>query len=86
MNAHAEVVGFLELKVGSLSVKVPVKSMESATRIMDDGAVLPLASFEAEGNDYAIVVRGEPSSKAVESAMQRAAQEAIQHLSRKLLN
>lgn len=86
MNAHAELVGFIELKVGSLSVKVPVRSMDSASRIMDDGAVLPLASFEAEGNEYAIVLRGEPSSKAVESAMHQAAQEAIKHLSRKLLN
>lgn len=86
MNTQAELVGFLELKIGSFSVKVPVKSMESATRITDDGAVLPLVSFEAEGNDYAIVVRGEPSSKAVETAMRKVAQEAVQHLSRKLLN
>lgn len=80
---EAELVGFLELQVGSLAVKVPVRSAGSAEQ---EKALLPLASFETEGNAFAILVRGDTSSKAVERAMRDAAQEAVRHLSRKLLN
>ena len=80
--SEAELVGFLELQVGSLAVKVPVRSAGSA----EEERAMPLASFETEGNSFAILVRGDTSSKAVERAMRDAAQEAVRHLSRKLLN
>ena len=75
----SELVGFVELLVGSLSVQVPVRAAEPAQE-------LPLASFETDGEACAILVRGDTSSKAVEVALRQAAQDAIRHLSRKLLN
>ncbi|MCC6557616.1 MAG: hypothetical protein IT372_32080 [Polyangiaceae bacterium] len=77
--SEAEIVGFVELKVGSLDVQVPIRAAEPASE-------LPLASFETEGEAYAILVRGDTSSKAVETALRGAAQDAVRHLSRKLLN
>lgn len=77
--SQSELVGFVELEVGSLAVQVPIRAAEPANE-------LPLASFEAEGDTCAILVRGDTSSKAVEVALRNAAQEAIKHLSRKLLN
>jgi hypothetical protein len=74
-----ELVGFMELQVGSLAVQVPIRSAEP-------GPSLPLASFEVEGEACAILIRGDSSSKAVERAMGEAARQAMAHLSRKLLN
>jgi hypothetical protein len=74
-----ELVGFVELQIGSLAVNVPIRAAEPA-------AALPLASFEIEGDSYAILIRGDSSSKAVEQAMGEAAKQAVTHLSRKLLN
>ncbi len=73
------IVGFMELRVGSLAVQVPIRTAEPEP-------AEPLASFEAEGDSYAILIRGDSSSKAVERAMGEAAREAVAHLSRKLLN
>lgn len=74
-----ELVGFMELQVGSLAVQVPIRSADPVPS-------LPLASFEVEGEACAILIRGESSSKAVERAMGEAAKQAVVHLSRKLLN
>jgi hypothetical protein len=84
--AEAELVGFLELQVGSLAVKVPVRAADQAPIVVDDDCEIPLATFETEGNSFAILVRGDTSSRAVERAMREAAQAAVRHLSRKLLN
>ena len=83
---EAELVGFLELQVGSLAVKVPVRTASAAGDATKEKAAVPLASFETEGSAFAIVVRGDTSSKAVERAMHQAAEEAMRHLSRKLMN
>jgi hypothetical protein len=74
-----QIVGFMELQVGSLAVQVPIRAAEP-------GPSLPLASFEVEGDTCSILIRGDSSSKAVERAMGEAARQAVQHLSRKLLN
>jgi hypothetical protein len=74
-----DLVGFMELQVGSLAVQVPIRSAEPTP-------TQPLASFEVEGNTCAILIRGDTSSKAVERAMGEAAKQAMAHLSRKLLN
>jgi len=74
-----ELVGFIELQVGSLAVQVPIRSADPVPS-------LPLASFEVEGEACAILIRGDSSSKAVERAMGEAAKVALVHLSRKLLN
>jgi hypothetical protein len=83
---EAELVGFLELQVGSLAVKVPVRAADQTDGSIEDRSGTPLASFETEGNTFAILVRGDTSSRAVERAMRDAAQVAVRHLSRKLLN
>ena len=81
--SKAELVGFLELKVGSLAVQVPIRT---AGPEGEERGEKPLASFAIEGDSCAIVIRGEPSSALVEKAVQEAAQHAERHLSRKLLN
>jgi hypothetical protein len=77
------VLGFIELQVGSLPVKVPV---QAAAPSADDDRSLPLAQFEVQGDSCAISVRAEPSAPGVEQAVRQAADQAIVHLSRKLLN
>jgi hypothetical protein len=78
-QTKTQIVGFMELQVGSLAVQVPIRAAEPTPS-------LPLASFEVEGDSYAIFIRGDSSSKAVERAMGEAAKQAMVHLSRKLLN
>lgn len=78
--SHKELVGYVELQVGSLKVEVPIRAASQGNPNE------PLAKFETEGNAFAILVRGDVSSKPVERAMQEAAIEAVRHLSRKLLN
>lgn len=78
-QTKTELVGFMELQVGSLAVQVPIRSANPEP-------ALPLASFEVDGAGCAILIRGDSSSKAVERAMGDAAKQAVTHLSRKLLN
>lgn len=70
---ETELVGFVQLDLGSMSVRVPVRSA-------DPEVEQPLASFEAEGDVCAIVVRGDTSSKPVEDAMKQAVQDAARLL------
>ena len=81
---QTKLVGYIELEVGSLEVQVPIRVADSVAD--SEGSRPPLASFVTEGEAYAIVVRGDSSSAAVEGAVRVAAQEAVRHLSRKLLN
>ena len=78
-----DLVGFVELQVGSLAVQVPIRHAKQEER---GNVALPLASFETEGDSYAILIRGEGNSHAVERAVREAAKQALVHLSRKLLN
>lgn len=80
MHSNKDVVGYVELQVGSLKVEVPIRAARQGS------PTGPLAKFEAEGNNFAILVHGDVSSKPVERAMKEAANEAVRHLSRKLLN
>lgn len=81
--SKADLVGFLELQVGSMAVQVPIRHAEPG--LGSDGPI-PLATFQAEGNSCSIVIRGDSSSRAVEKAVGEVAKEALAHLSRKLLN
>lgn len=78
--SNKELMGYVELRVGSLKVEVPIRAASQ------DSLIGPLAKFETDGNAFAILVRGDVSSKPVERAMQEAAAEAVRHFSRKLLN
>jgi hypothetical protein len=80
--AKSELLGFVELQVGSMAIQVPIRSAGSKDEASDG----PLASFATEGNAYAILVRGDTTSAQVERAVREAAAEAVRHLSRKLLN
>jgi len=84
MLPETKLVGYIELEVGSLEVQVPIRAAKSAADL--DAGKRPLASFVTEGDAYAIVVRGDSTSAAVEGAVRVAAEEAVRHLSRKLLN
>jgi len=74
-----ELMGYVELQIGSLKVDVPIRATSGAS-------TEPLARFAMEGDACAILVRGDPSSRQAERAMQVAAREAVRQLSRKLLN
>jgi hypothetical protein len=77
-----KVVGYVELEVGSLAVQVPVREADPTEPDYDTR----LASFETDGQDCVIVVRGDTTTGAGEEALREAAQAAVRHLSRKLLN
>jgi hypothetical protein len=76
----ARLLGFVELTVGSLQVQVPIRALESATHDT------PLARFEVHGNKYAIMVSEESRSETMRKAVEEAAEDALRHLSKKLLN
>lgn len=80
MIDSAEIVGFVEIKVGSFDVRVPLRV---APPEVDDR---PLAAFEVEGDRYAIIVREQSRDAAMMEAVEQASVEALQHLSRKMLN
>ena len=79
MNA-SPVAGFVDRKVGSIHVRVPLR------QIPEPSLDTPLASFEMEGDAYAILVRRPDRSKEMMDAVHAAAEEALVRLSRKLLN
>lgn len=76
------VVGYVELEVGSLAVQVPVRQADPE----EPDHTASLASFETDGQECTIVVRGDTTSGAGEEALKQAAEAAVRHLSRKLLN
>jgi hypothetical protein len=75
-----KVLGYIELEVGSFAVKVPLCEAGPG---YDHSR---LAVLEADGRDCAIVVHGATRSEAGERAIREAAEQAVRHLSRKLLN
>lgn len=81
--SEKKLVGYVELQVGTYAVRVPVRAAESAAT---DEAAEPVATFDVEGENYAISVRGDARSAEVEEAVRKAAEDAFVHLSRKLLN
>ena len=81
--SNNQLVGYVELRVGSLKVEVPIRAARQSGSF---GSIEPLARFETDGNAFAILVSGDVSSKPVERAMQDAVAEAVRHFSRKLLN
>ena len=84
--SEAELLGFVELQVGSIAVQVPIRAAGPEHVVRDTSAPLPLASFAIDGDACAILVRGDATSALVENAVREAAHEAVRHLSRKLLN
>lgn len=85
---ETELLGFVQLKVGSRDVQVPIRRETPAPIGADDGPLEAAAAahFLMEGDRYAIVVRGDVAQQSVSGAVQRAAEVALRALSRKLLN
>ncbi len=79
-----DLLGFIELEVGSVPVRKVRIPLRSAASRGDQSQ--PLAAFEKDGDWFSIFVRGDPSTPSVEKAVEEAAQQALVHLSRKLLN
>jgi hypothetical protein len=79
-----ELLGYVELQVGSLQVQVPIRAASDKNHLSSSSQ--PLATFAMEGETCAILVRGDATSKQIERAMQDAARDAVRALSRKLLN
>lgn len=81
-TSKTELVGFIELQVGSIAVKLPIRNDPEPHA---DG--LPKATFVAGADESAIIVYGDPTrSKAMDDALGEAAQVALRHFSNKLLN
>jgi hypothetical protein len=80
---QAELLGFVEVRVGSITVQVPIRAASSIGSKEIDS---PVAKFVAEDDTYAILVQGDAASAPVQRAVREAAREAERHLSRKLLN
>ena len=74
MIDSAEIVGFVEIKVGSFDVRVPLRL---APPEVDDR---PLAAFEVEGDRYAIIVREQSRDAAMMEAVEQASVEALRPL------
>lgn len=85
---ETELLGFVQLKVGSRDVQVPIRRETPPPLSADDGPLEAAAAarFLMEGERYAIVVRGDVAQQSVSTAVQRAAEVALRALSRKLLN
>ncbi len=77
---QAELLGFVELRVGSMEVRVPVRKAPGAN------SESPLAKFAMEGNAYAILVREKDESAPMMAAVEQACEDAVRQLSKKLLN
>ena len=84
--AQPDVLGYVELKVGSQKVHVPIR----VSKDDDEGSIVPMAIFSAVGTDYSILVdadaAAEPRTKEFHDAVHEAAVAAERHLSKKLLN
>ncbi len=80
---HRKLLGFLDLDLGGMEVRVPVRS---ANPMVEPELNAPLVSLECHGSRCEIIVRGEADSKAVNEGVEQVAEQALRHLSRKLLN
>jgi len=80
-----ELLGFVELKVGSIEVRVPLRKMDAPPGA-DSPLDSPLARFTMDGGSYAIMVRDKDESPPMMAAVERACEEAVRQLSKKLLS
>ncbi len=85
MNTFNErkLLGFLDLDLGALEVRVPVRSVEPADARPSSA---PVAVLECDGSTCEIVVRSDANTSAVTECLHDLAEQALRHLSQKLLN
>ncbi len=79
--SERKLLGFVDLDLGGMAVRVPVLADEHQPPVG-----VPLVSLECEGRTCEIIVRGDTSSQEVGREMREVAEQAVRHLSGKLLN
>lgn len=79
-TSKQDVLGFVDIQVGSIPVRVPIVDAGP----QEPGA--PIASIDVNGSAVSIFVHGDATSRPVRDAVGEAAEEALKVLSRKLLN
>ena len=80
-NVSSRLLGYIQLRVGSQLVAVPVQSM----RLDADGGERP-GGFYAEGNDVGIYVDTDAGAGDVAEQIRRATHDAVRHMGRKHFN
>jgi hypothetical protein len=76
-------LGFLDLDLGAMEVRVPVRA---AAPGVDVAAQSEVVSLECDGSTCEIIVHADPSSEEVGDRIREVARQALRHLSQKLLN
>jgi hypothetical protein len=89
MNANlqnARLLGFVQVRVGSQIFALPVQSVHFER---DTSSVAPAGGFFADESgeeQYGIIVDGDASETDVQAQIRRGSEEAVRHISQKLLN
>jgi hypothetical protein len=78
-----KLLGFLDLDLGAMEVRVPVRAAAPGVDIAPQSDVV---SLECDGSTCEIIVHADPSSDVVSDRMREVAKQALRHLSEKLLN
>jgi hypothetical protein len=89
MNANlqnARLLGFVQVRVGAKVFALPVQSVHFER---DNASGPPAGGFftdEDEGNPYGIIVDGDASESDVQAQIRRGSEEAVRHISQKMMN
>ncbi len=78
-----KLLGFLDLDLGAMEVRVPVRA---AAPGVDSALESEVVSLECDGSTCEIIVHADPTSEEVSDGMREVAKQALRHLSQKLLN
>jgi len=81
MNAPSRLLGYVQLRVGTKVVAVPVQSM----KLDRDGGKRP-GGFYAQGTDLGIYVDTEAPEEEIHDQIRKASNDAVLHIARKILN
>ena len=81
MNVPSRLLGYVQLRVGTKIVAVPVQSI----KLERDGGKQP-GGFYAEGTQLGIYVDEEAPEAAMEEQIRAASNDAVQHIAKKLFN
>jgi hypothetical protein len=83
---NARLLGFVQVRVGAKIFALPVQSVHFER---DTSSVTPAGGFfadENEGDQYGIIVDSDASESDVQAQIRRGSEEAVRHISQKLLN
>ena len=82
---NARLLGFVQVRVGAKVFALPVQAVHFERDQVSDA---PAGGFFAEGGgeQYGIIVDGDASESDVQAQIRRGSEEAVRHISQKLLN